>query len=296
MTDPQHAPDNSTPGGFEHTSPRPSSSEGDWTRSDTGFGRIGQGYQPQPVASQGASASDDHRKPVLFAAGVIALVAMLGAGVMIGIIIADGDSGSRSAAVEASAGAPATSSTATVTPRPEPAPGIYSMNGIADACDLVDPAPLHKWSSIPDRPPFHHETPPSADDPGRLSCQFSYKSLAGDGVHWNQAGIDLRVEFTTAGAAPAYDDWKRQDTTPGSGSGSGELTGIGAQGYWHTSVSEFSYTTGMDYLVGVQDSNVSVRVRIPILRQHGEPPVNPDELGAIARNQAKQALDGLRKK
>ncbi|MGV9330663.1 hypothetical protein [Nocardia sp. NPDC003726] len=52
----------------------------------------------------------------------------------------------------------------------------------------------------------------------------------------------------------------------------------------------------MDYLVGVQDSNVSVRVRIPILRQHGEPSVNLDELGTVARTRAQQALDGLRKR
>ncbi|MEU1960574.1 hypothetical protein [Nocardia sp. NPDC019255] len=170
------------------------------------------------------------------------------------------------------------------------------MSGIANACDLVDPAPLLQWSSTPDQPPSHHETPPSVYTPGRLSCQFSYKSLARDGVHWNQAAVELSVEFTAAGAAPAYDDWKRQDTTAGPGSSSGEMTGIGAQGYWHTAVSESSYTTGMDYLVGVQDSNVSVRVRIPILRQHGEPSVNLDELGTVARTRAQQALDGLRKR
>jgi hypothetical protein len=294
MTDPRHTPDHPIPDDSDFRARQPHLSSGGWTRPDTEYGPPGLGYQP-PVP-QGPSSPAGHRKPGLIAAGVVALLAALGAGVAIGIIIADGDSGSRSAAVEVPAGAPATSSTATTTPRAEPEPGIYSMNGIADACDLVDPAPLHKWSSTPDQPPYHHETPPSAYDTGRLSCQFSYKSLASDGVHWNQAAIDLRVEFTTAGAAPTFNDWKSQDTTTGPGAGSGEITGIGAQGYWHTAVSDSSYTTGMDYVVGVQDSNVSVRVRIPILRQHGEPPVALDELGAIARNQAQHALDGLRKK
>lgn len=169
------------------------------------------------------------------------------------------------------------------------------MNGIADACDLVDPSPLHKWSSAPDRAPYHHETPPTDDRPGRLSCQFTYKSQSGDGVHWNQAAIDLEVEFTAAGAAPAYDEWKHEDTT-GPGANSGEVTEIGSQGYWHTATSDSSDTTGLDYVVGVQDDNVSLRVRIPVLRQHGEPPVNPDELGVIARNQARQTLDGLKRR
>ncbi|MFF3228804.1 hypothetical protein ACFYV7_38830 [Nocardia suismassiliense] len=75
----------------------------------------------------------------------------------------------------------------------------------------------------------------------------------------------------------------------------GDITGIGTQGYWHTAVSDSSHTTGTDYVVGVQDSNVSVRVRIPILRQHGEPSVNLDELGTIARNQAQQTLNRLKK-
>ncbi|WP_338759602.1 hypothetical protein V7968_30325 [Nocardia vulneris] len=188
------------------------------------------------------------------------------------------------------------SAAATTTPPPEPAPGNYAMSKAANACDLVDSTVLHQWSSTPDQPPAHHETQPSAYGPGSLTCQVSYKSPAGDGVHWNQAAIDLRVEFTTAGAAPAYDEWKRKDTgTTGSGLDSGDVPGIGAQGYWHTAVADSSSTTGMDYVVGVQDSNVSVRVRIPILRQHGEPPVHLDEVGAIARNQAQRALDALRK-
>ncbi|NUS94424.1 MAG: hypothetical protein HOQ36_18790 [Nocardia sp.] len=77
---------------------------------------------------------------------------------------------------------------------------------------------------------------------------------------------------------------------------SGDVGGIGSQGYWYTAISDSSDTTGLDYVVGVQDGNVSVRVRIPVLRQHGEPAVDPDELGVIARDQARRALDGLKKK
>ncbi|MFI6041871.1 hypothetical protein ACIA8C_09565 [Nocardia sp. NPDC051321] len=236
-------------------------------------------------------------KTGLVVAVVAGMVVALGAGVVIGISIAGDDSGTRSAAVAAPSSALATqSTTATTSARPEPAPGSYAMNGISDACDLVDPAAVQKWSSTPDKPPAHYENPPSTYDPGSLSCQFSYKSPSSDGVHWNQAAIDLKVEFTAAGAAPAYDGWKRKDTTSSAGADSGDVTGIGTQGYWHTVVSDSSYTTGMDYVVGVQDSNVSLRVRIPVLRQHGEPPIRLEELATIARNQAAQALDRLQKK
>ncbi|WP_227997526.1 hypothetical protein [Nocardia australiensis] len=261
---------------------------------DTGYDRPGQGYPPPPPKFM--SSPTGHGKPGLIAAGVVGLVVVLAAGVVIGVIIAGGGSERRPAAVAASSSAPARPSTlATTTPLQEAAPGLYSMNGIANACDLVDPTPLHRWSSTPDQAPYHHETPPSNHDPGSLSCQFSYKSQSGDGVHWNQAAIDLRVEFTAAGAAPAYDEWKQEDTT-GPGANSGEVAGIGSRGYWHTATSDSSNSTGLDYVVGVEDDNVWLRVRIPILRQHGEPPLNPDELRVIAGNQARQALDGLRRK
>ncbi|MGW4845762.1 hypothetical protein [Nocardia brasiliensis] len=213
--------------------------------------------------------------------------------VLDGLRIPVGGKVNESASVASATGTSVTPSAAATA---APPPGNYAMSKAANACDLVDPTVLHQWSSTPDQPPAHHETQPSAYGPGSLTCQIGYKSLAGDGVHWNQAAIDLRVEFTTAGTAPAFDEWKRKDTgTTGSGLSSGDVPGIGAQGYWHTAVSDSSSSTGMDYVVGVQDSNVSVRVRIPILRQHGEPPVHLDEVGAIARNQVQRALDALRK-
>ncbi|MFD4401507.1 hypothetical protein ACFWPH_01960 [Nocardia sp. NPDC058499] len=291
MTDPRHGPDQPLAGSAQPPAQRPYFSKGDGTHPVTGHGRPGQGYQqpqfiPAPTGPGNAG---------LIAAGVVGLVVVLAAGVVIGVVIAGGGSEPRPAAVAASSSTPARSSTPTTTPLPAASPGMYSMNGVANACDLVDPTPLHKWSSTPDQAPYHHETPPSDDDPGRLACQFSYRSQSGDGVHWNQAAIDLQVEFTARGAAPAYDEWKQQDTA-GPGVNFGEVTGIGSQGYWHTSTSDTSHTTGFDYIVGVQDDNVSLRVRVPILRQHGEPVPNADELGMIARDQARRTLDGLKQK
>ncbi|WP_280425155.1 hypothetical protein [Nocardia carnea] len=291
MTDPRHEPGRPRPATADPTAQRPHFSKGDETDHVTEHVRPGQGYQPPPPRFMPSPPGPG--KAGLIAAGVVGLVLVLAAGVVIGVLIAGGGSEPRSAAAAASSSAPAGPPSATTTT--PPAAGTYSMNGITDACDLVDPTPLHKWSSTPDRAPYHHETPPSDDDPGSLSCQFSYKSQSGDGVHWNQAAIDLQVEFTATGAAPAYDEWKTEDTT-GPGVHSGEVTGIGSQGYWHTATGNTTHTTGLDYVVCVQDDNVSLRVRIPILRQHGESLPSPDELGVIARNQARQALDGLKRK
>ncbi|WP_280435217.1 hypothetical protein [Nocardia carnea] len=291
MTDPRHEPGRPLPATADPTEQQPHFSKGDETDHVTEHVRPGQGYQPPPPRFMPSPPGPG--KAGLIAAGVVGLVLVLAAGVVIGVLIAGGGSEPRSAAAAASSSAPAGPPSAATTTTPAAA-GTYSMNGITDACDLVDPTPLHKWSSTPDRAPYHHETPPSDDDPGSLSCQFSYKSQSGDGVHWNQAAIDLQVEFTAAGASPAYDEWKHEDTTA-PGVHSGEVTGIGSQGYWHTATGNTTHTTGLDYVVCVQDDNVSLRVRIPILRQHGESLPSPDELGVIARNQARQALDGLKR-
>ncbi|WP_157172396.1 hypothetical protein [Nocardia pneumoniae] len=169
------------------------------------------------------------------------------------------------------------------------------MSGITNACHLVDPTPLHRWSSTPREAPQHQEFPPNTFDGGNLYCAIRYTSpsTVPDDATVNEAGISLQAQFTGA-AAPAYDRWKQTDTSAaGSGRASGEVTGIGAQGYWHTATTDTS--NGMTYIVGAQDSNVSVRVEVAILRAKGEPPVNRDELAAIAENQARKTLDGLKK-
>ncbi|WP_406276421.1 hypothetical protein OH799_05550 [Nocardia sp. NBC_00881] len=237
---------------------------------------------------------------------------VLGIGVAIGILVG-GDGGSGSAAASA-------------TTRQGSGPGIYSMNGITNTCDVVDPTPLTKWSSTPKGAPNHRETRPSTHDSGSLKCDVGYTSSTGDEFSMNRARMSVEAEFTDGtappfydhwkhadtatagpgsvsgdvtgignqGAAPAYDRWKQTDTAAtGAGLASGEVTGIGAQGYWHTATTDTS--NGMTYILGVHDSNISVRVEVAVLRAKGEPPVNRDELDTIAKNQAQQALNGLKK-
>lgn len=261
----------------------------------TGFGPHA-GYPPQPPSP---SPPAGNSRTGLIIAGVLALVAVLTAGVAIGFLAGGGDSNNRPAALTGSPTAiPSTTPPPTTTPYPAPAPGSYSMSGITNACDLVDPVPLHRWSSTPAQPPYHAENPPGTlDGAGDMECQIIYQSLSSNGVHPYQVGIELEVEFTAAGAAPAYDEWKHTDTaTAEPGHASGDAIGIGVQSYWATWVKDQEYYGSMTYVAAVQDSNVSVRVRLPVLRQLGEPQVSLDELGAIARDQVQRALDGLKAK
>ncbi|MBF6467337.1 hypothetical protein IU427_19430 [Nocardia beijingensis] len=213
---------------------------------------------------------------------------------VIGVVVGDTDSGSAAAPTPPSTSA--SSSTAAITTLRDPAPGNYSISGITNACDLVDPTPLHRWSSTPREAPQHREFPPNNFDGGNLYCAIRYTSpsTVPDDATVDEAGIGLQAQCTGPDAAPVYDRWKQTDTgATGPGRASGEVTGIGAQGYWHTATTDTS--NGMTYILGAQDSNVSVRVEVAVLRAKGEAPVNRADLATIAENQARKALDGLRK-
>lgn len=229
------------------------------------------------------------RKISPIAIAVIALVVGIGIGVG-GFALVSGDE-----EPEPGAGAPTTGRVPITTPTDwntttsEPAPpadGDYSMAAVSDACDLIDPALLHKWGATPRQPLEGWK-----NEPTDLACQASFTAPAADRTHSNEIGINFDAQFTET----AYAEWKDQDTgDTGAGKASGAVAGLGAEGYWHTvTLGPGDSYGGGDYIVAVRDSNVAVRVRIAVLRQPGEPPVSWDEVGAMAKAQVKRALDGL---
>ncbi|MFE7802555.1 hypothetical protein [Nocardia sp. NPDC057440] len=298
MTDSQHEPGDNPNAGTAEPAPPPFNPPSGQDSSTAGadlvffgptaagptadppwYGQSGQGYRPPlpyPPPSTGSG------KTGLIVAGVLGLMVVLGIGVAIGMFVGGGG-GSESAGASATA-------------RQGSGPGTYSMNGITNACDLVDPTALIKWSSTPKDTPNHRETQPSTHDSGSLKCDVGYTSSTGDKFSMNRARMSVEAEFTDGTAPPFYDHWKHADiATAGPGSVSGEVTGIGSQGYWHSEVTG-NLVAEMAYVVCVQDGNVSVRVKIALTREKGSPAVSLDELDSIARPQVRSALDGLREK
>lgn len=277
MTDSQRGPGGQPPmsGGVDPAAQQPGPSVGDTAMP---YVPPGQGYGPAP--SYPPPLTGNGRRGLIIA-GVLGLVVVLGLGVVIGIVIGGGDSSSESADASATA-------------RPET--GTYSMNAITNACDLVDPTPLTQWSPTPKGAPEHRETRPTAYGSGSLKCDVEYTSATVGEFSMNKAAMSVEAEFTDGTAAPFYDHWKHADVaTPESGSASGEVTGIGNQGYWYSEV-RGDLVANMTYVVCVQDGNVSVRVKILLTREKGSPAVRRDELDSIARSQARRTLEGLREK
>ncbi|WP_132117280.1 hypothetical protein [Actinocrispum wychmicini] len=162
------------------------------------------------------------------------------------------------------------------------------MRTITNACDLLDPKPLMKWSSTP-TPPVHREDPPS----GGLTCDLKYTSTSPtDGVTTDEAGIGILVEFTSANEPPEYDKWNNTGAAQ-QGWSTGTIPGLGTRNSWR-GISVTNPAPGASYIVGVQDSNVSMQVQVAVHRAPGEGPLKLDELSAIAQSQARTVLDRLK--
>jgi len=262
------------------------------TSSSPGSGYVpGPGYGPPfgypPPAAPPSRVSGS--KAGLMVVVAIGLVAVLGIGVAIGLSVSGGSS---TKAVPASIPASPSQVPSATTAPPSAAPGRYSMKAIASACDLLDPKPLLKWSSTPTTP-MHREDQPSGGYGGSLTCDLKYTSTSPtDGVTTDEAGIGVLVEFTSAGEPPGYDKWNNAGAAQ-QGWSTGTIPGLGARNYWR-GIAVTDPAPGASYIVGVQDSNVSVQVQVAVHRAPGEDPLKLDDLSAIAQSQARTVLDRLK--
>ena len=240
------------------------------------------GYPP-PAAPPGRAKAG----PIVVAA--IGLVTVLAVGVAVGFLVTGGSS--TQAVPTSMPAAPSQVSTTTSAPQSSAPPGKYSMAAITNACDLLDPTPLTKWSTTPVTP-VHRENRPDGGYGGALTCNLNYTSTSPtDGVTTDQAGIGVSAEFTSAGEPPGYDRWN-SNVQPGWSTGT--IPGLGARNYW-LGIADTVPSPGGSYYVRVQDSNVSVQVQVAVLRARGEDPPKLDDLATIAQSQARTVLDRLKR-
>lgn len=231
----------------------------------------GPGYPPPyPPPNRGGNSG-------LIIAGVLGLVVVLAVGLLIGFVVGGG------------MGTNASAGESTTVP---PGPGTYSMNGVTNACDLVDTAPLTRWSPTPEHAPAHEETLPTPSSDGLLRCEVDYTSRTGDELaefSLNEAG--MLVEAEVAAGEPSFGHLCTKPAR--TGVTIGKITGLGSRACWISDVYG-DLVQNISYTVEVEDGNIGVRVRINLTREQGSPPVSRSELDTVARSQVRRTLDGLR--
>ncbi|WP_067674085.1 hypothetical protein [Nocardia miyunensis] len=272
MADSQNAGDRPEPGGVD-----PTVRQADPSFSKDGAPEQGLAYYSSPGQGNPApwpyppQTRPDRTGWII--GGIFAVVVVLGIGVGIGMLA--GGSGSSGTAGN-----------------PVAAPSIYSMDGVGNACDLVDTGPLKKWSSTPISAPEHREERPGPDGGGSLSCRIGYST---DGDPLQEARILLDVDFTNGSAPPYYEHWEKRETGKiGAGLSSGKVTGLGSEGYWHSEVTG-DLVIDTSYIVCVLADNVTVHVQLQFVRDKDVSQVSRDNLDPIARAQVRATLDKLRK-
>ncbi|WP_328389478.1 hypothetical protein [Nocardia sp. NBC_00416] len=244
-----------------------------------GYQQGGQGYRPQqqlPPTAYPPRPTGRGTSGLIVAGAVGAAVVVLLIGVVVGVIL-----GGRDDEIVATAG---------------PEPATYSMRGVTDACDLVDPTPLTRWASTPRPDPAHEQTPASGNF-GNLQCSVYYDNSTGDEFPMNTAAMRVWADVVDGSAARKYDHCTRTTAEladSGSEVTSGEFTGIGTRGYWQFEADNFGGIVDAEYGVCVLDGGVAVQVQIELSREKDSPAVGRDELDTVARAQARKVLDGLR--
>ncbi|MGV9666760.1 hypothetical protein [Nocardia niigatensis] len=179
--------------------------------------------------------------------------------------------------------------------------GKYTMDGVTNGCSVIDTSVLNKWVSTSKGTPEHSETKPTDYSGGRFECRAGNEEASKtDKYTTNTADLTLDVSFlsgaSTAYNKPEYDTWKTSDTgTTGSGRTAGDVNGIGEAGYWAAKVDDWTYWTTTDYTVAVKDDNASVKVNISLRMAKGQD-VSKDEIAQVCKEQARKALNNVKKK
>lgn len=165
--------------------------------------------------------------------------------------------------------------------------GDYSMEGVTNACDLVDASVLDQWATTLDET-THQENAPESYGGGSLNCQVSK-----EGTDSNSARLAFDAAFDSEYGSYGYDDWKKSDTaTTGTDYSSGAVTGLGDDAYYSSQITDYSSFQTLDYTVAAKAGNVSVKVNLYITY---DGVVDRSTVDRICKDQVRKALDELRK-
>ena len=167
--------------------------------------------------------------------------------------------------------------------------GNYAMSDVTDACSLIDTTVPSKWSPVPDGAPEHTETQPTDYSGGSLECKSSYTGAGKYGD--DDSDIDFEADFQSDYSGPEFNSWRDYDTqTSGTGRTSGQITGLGQDGYYASTEDSYSSFVTLEYTCAVLDSNLSAKVTLSI---DSATPTDKQQVDTACQDQLRKALTAL---
>ncbi|MFD4354088.1 hypothetical protein ACFWPX_16145 [Nocardia sp. NPDC058518] len=162
----------------------------------------------------------------------------------------------------------------------------YTVDGVENACDLVDPSPLNRWED--QRKTIEHtETPAKGDRGGSLRCLIRNQNF------YDVAELSVLVSLSSR-AEEGYRTWKNLAQI---GTEVVEISGLGQQAYF-TSDSDGCHHSAdgscLEYTIGVLDSVLNLQITLLVEVGDGRA-INDSEVADVARVYAERMMASLRK-
>ncbi|GAB2664225.1 hypothetical protein [Nocardia goodfellowii] len=171
------------------------------------------------------------------------------------------------------------------------AAGDYTLAGLRDGCDVVDPSPLEQWAVV--RSGIDQtDSPPSTSHGGHFRCTIRNQDH-------NVAEVRVQASINAPGGEPSYFENKNsRKQFLGTGGVMTDVSGVGEQAFETVdAVDCFMQFAGgcLTYELGLLDSNLSLLVRVKIeLGTEGDR-IDKDAVAGATRMIAQQVMGELRR-
>lgn len=176
---------------------------------------------------------------------------------------------------------------------PAAAPVRYTAANVHNGCDLVDVRVLDQWAPKRDQEPQHNERKPS-DLLGGGGADCSVSSSA-SGRTTARAVLRMDAAIADKYGVTVYPAWSESATSrSGNGRTTGAVDGLGERAFFAVDEDKTDYSHRVDYTVGAQDDNLSVKVSISVFVDE-RTRLDPDAIRRACIDQVRSVMTGMRK-
>ena len=167
---------------------------------------------------------------------------------------------------------------------------LYAPDKINNACDLVgDLSFVSDYFEEQSDEPEHREQ--RSDYSSSFTCRVDFESDS-DAFEIGSFDVHLSVQQTAEDGKALYEGYEESAKgLTGTGYDSGDIEGIGEKAYYHIYQNKSTYSSSVDYKIGVLDKNMYLEVRAYMLVDER---LDVDEIGENLKKKAEEVLAAVR--